>query len=110
MRYLGSILAWAISGSLFGLATALLATSVACLPKYSFKSDLFPIWGILLPIDYGVLGACLGAVAFPLFRRQFPVLQRFRGSFFVAIVAAASILVVEASFMIWMPADNCAAP
>jgi hypothetical protein len=110
MRYLGSIVAWAISGSLFGFATALLATSVGCLPKYSFKSDLFPIWGLLLPIDYGVLGACLGAVAFPLFRRQFPNLQRFRGSLFMAILAATGILLVEATLMIWMPAGSCAAP
>lgn len=110
MRYLGSILAWAIAGSFFGFATALLATSIACLPQYSFKTDLFPIWGMLLPIEYGIIGGLVGAVAFPLFRTQFPTLRRFRGSLFVAAIAAIGVLIIELAFMIWLPAGNCAAP
>jgi hypothetical protein len=111
MKFIGSLVAWLISGAVFGALGACAWANLGCAPSHTWKPLLTQISAALCSVEFSIIAIAIGAVVYFAFQKTLGERQGFRTHLMISSVSGAVIVAALAIFaFLSTPNWNCTLP
>jgi hypothetical protein len=111
MKFIGSLVAWLISGAVFGALGACAWANLGCAPSRTWKPFLTQISAALCSVEFSIIALAIGAVVYFGFRKPLGERQGFSTHLMISSAVGAVIVAALAVFaFLSTPNWNCTLP